>query len=451
MAYHSIKPLASPPETSFADFLIGSEPGALGQILSAGTDDLRAGRYDHWEKFRRRRTPAGLTSEQWWAGVKLARAANRRQIPLADADGTPFSFTLADPLPETLSLIDRSLGGQIGIPDRILNSDQRDTYVVSSLIDEAITSSQIEGAAVTRDVAQKMLRTRRRPKDEGEQMILNNFNTMRYIKTLGEEPLSRELLEDLHRRMTEGTLDDPADAGRVRAAGREIVVEDVYGNVTHRPPPAGSLGERIEALCRFANGDDDERFIHPAVRAMAIHFWLAYDHPFADGNGRTARALFYWSMLRSGYWLFEFISISQVIAHRDFNKAYYRAYLQTESDENDLTYFLLYHCRVIRRAIDDLHGFIERKAKQAQAVDGLLQSSSGLNHRQRALLGHAMRHPVTRYTTENHQGSHAVAYQTARNDLTDLESRGLMTRERIGRVDHFSVVQDFEDRLSRLR
>ena len=54
-------------------------------------------------------------------------------------------------------------------------------------------------------------------------------------------------------------------------------------------------------------------FIHPMIRSIILHFWLAYDHPFVDGNGRTARALFYWSMLRHGYWLFEFISISQII------------------------------------------------------------------------------------------------------------------------------------------
>src|SRR5205814_10028127 len=52
---------------------------------------------------------------------------------------------------------------------------------------------------------------------------------------------------------------------------------------------------------------------HPMVRSMILHFWLAYDHPFVDGNGRTARALFYWSMLRNGYWMFEYITISKII------------------------------------------------------------------------------------------------------------------------------------------
>jgi len=57
----------------------------------------------------------------------------------------------------------------------------------------------------------------------------------------------------------------------------------------------------MEAMCAFVNGRDTEPFIHPAIRAMILHFWLAYDHPFVDGNGRTARALFYWAMLRPGH------------------------------------------------------------------------------------------------------------------------------------------------------
>jgi Fic family protein len=74
------------------------------------------------------------------------------------------------------------------------------------------------------------------------------------------------------------------------------------------------LPERMRALCAFANmrtGVDG--FVHPIVRAIILHFMLAYDHPYVDGNGRTARALFYWSALKDGYWLIEYVSISRII------------------------------------------------------------------------------------------------------------------------------------------
>ena len=115
----------------------------------------------------------------------------------------------------------------------------------------------------------------------------------------------------------------------------------MYDEIFHDPPPAEQLDERMAAMCDFANGKIPNHFIHPVVRAIILHFWLAYDHPFVDGNGRTARALFYWLMLRNNYWLFEFISISQIIRKAPIK--YGRAFLYTETDDNDLTYFILYH------------------------------------------------------------------------------------------------------------
>lgn len=49
------------------------------------------------------------------------------------------------------------------------------------------------------------------------------------------------------------------------------------------------------------------------LRAILLHFWLAYDHPFEDGNGRTARSLFYWYMRTQGYWLVEYLLISNIL------------------------------------------------------------------------------------------------------------------------------------------
>jgi Fic family protein len=228
----------------------------------------------------------------------------------------------------------------------------------------------------------------------------------------------------------------------------EVVVDDLYGTVFHVPPPAEQLPQRIEALCAFANGSTPEEFLHPVVRAISLHFWLAYDHPFVDGNGRTARALFYWSMLHQKYWLFEFISISSII-----NKSrgkYELSFLHTETDDNDLTYFLLAQVKVIQQAIASLHRYLERKAQEISSLQRRLQGMEGLNHRQMALLRHALRHPGFRYTVGSHQASHGVSNQTARTDLQKLAAQDLLLPLRQGRREVFSVPADLAQRLPAL-
>jgi Fic family protein len=251
---------------------------------------------------------------------------------------------------------------------------------------------------------------------------------------------------DIHRLVTDRTLDDLDAAGRVRREDEPVVVSDMYGTVLHTPPAASSLQGRLAAMCDFANGRTPEGFIAPAIRSILLHFWLSYDHPFVDGNGRTARALFYWSMLRHKYWLFEFISISQIILRAPAK--YGRAFLYAETDENDLTYFILYHLEVIRRAVVELHEHISRKTQQLQTLEQSLHGTFELNHRQRALLSHALRHPGHGYTVESHRRSHNVVYETARTDLLDLSDRGLLQKVKVGKTWRFTPVPALDRKLT---
>jgi Fic family protein len=334
------------------------------------------------------------------------------------------------------------------MPDPIANPEIRDRYYIASLIEEAITSSQLEGASTTRQVAKEMIRSGRKPRDRSEQMIFNNYLTMKAMGEFKSERLTPGLVFRIHRLVTENTLDDPSAAGRFRRKEEPITVSDPYGTILHHPPPADELEERLAAMCDFANGKTPDGFLHPALRSIILHFWLAYDHPFVDGNGRTARALFYWSMLHHGYWLCEYISISHIL--RKAPAQYGRAFLYTETDDNDLTYFVLYHLEVIDRAIRALHEYIRRKTEDLKALDAKLKGFAVFNHRQRALLSHALRHPGYQYTVQGHQASHNVVYETARSDLMALQEQGLLQARKIGRRWYFAVVKDLEKKLADL-
>lgn len=447
-----MKPI--PPAPTFNDMLRRVRPQKVPAIIEARSALAVAGRrYLHWDQIRHRTPPNGFSHEEWWLGIKLSRFALIRNLPLHDAAGRPFKIAAVDDVQEMLHQIDQRAAGRIAFPDPLTNPETRDRYIVSSLIEEAITSSQLEGASTTRKVAAEMLRSGRPPADKSEQMIRNNFDAMEFVRSIKNRPLTPDDVLELHRITTTETLNNSDAAGRLQtpADERVTVVDNRTQVVLFNPPPADQLPARLAQMCRFANGEiPANQFLHPVVRAVMLHFWLAYDHPFEDGNGRTARALFYWAMLHAGYWLFEYVSISTILKNA-FAK-YGRSYLYSESDENDATYFLIYQLEVMIRAIDNLDQYLQRKIAQIGDVERRLRYAARFNHRQLALLGHAIRHPGAEYTIKSHQRSHSVAYATARSDLLALAKVGLLIAERLGaKTMVFRSPEDLDKRLAAAR
>ncbi|MGQ0713826.1 MAG: Fic family protein [Gemmatimonadaceae bacterium] len=410
------------------------------ELAAGGLGPAPGGKYRHWDTFRHAPPLPEIPAEEQWAAVKLARTALYRVLPLTDAGGYPFRYALPNVALEMLHQVDRNAAGNIKGSDQVTNPATRDTYLFKSIVEEAITSSQLEGASTTRKVAKEMIQEGREPRTRSERMIVNNYQAMRQVLRFVDQPLTPEMVAHLQRILTEGTLDEPDGAGRFRRIDEDIVVEDETGTRLHTPPPADQLADRMRAMCEFANATGDGEFIPPAVRAILLHLWLAYDHPFVDGNGRTARALFYWSMARQGYWLCEYVSISRIL--KKARGQYARSYLYTESDDNDATYFILHQLRVLLRAIDELHQYLARKAAEIHEAEELIRRASAihdeLNPRQLALINHALKHPDARYTVDSHRRSHGVSYETARSDLLTLAENELLNQRKSGRAFIFT-------------
>jgi Fic family protein len=428
---------------------------------ASGPEELRAarkaadvgGEYAHWDKLRHLPPPSGFSHERWWLAVKMARISSLQELPLRDTVGRSFSYDTPVVVQRLLYYVDRHCSGEIAMAEVVSDEQARRHYLVSSLMEEAIRSSQLEGATTTRRVAKELLRTGRAPRDRSELMILNNYRALEFMRAGMGTQLEPEMVLELHRILTEGTLDDPTAAGRLQRGeeGRVAVVDAIDGSVIHAPPPAEQLPARLRALCDFANRDeeDSEGFIHPVVRAILLHFWLAYDHPFEDGNGRTARALFYWYMRTRGYWMVEYLSISRIL--REAPAQYSRAFLLTETDAGDTTYFLLHQLRTIERAVEELHVYLRRKASEVRDAERLIEGAAGLNHRQLALLSDAIRHPDGVYTYQSHATSHRVTHETARHDLLQLHERLLLRRSKIGRMHAYTPAANLPHIVKRLR
>jgi Fic family protein len=376
--------------------------------------------YVHWDKLRYYNNfPDGFDAQMSWAAVSMSRVHQYQSLPIRFNDSRLVYWNPPQQL-ESLHKIDQRAGGNIGSTSMHIyqNDGDKERYLINALMEEAIASSQLEGAVTTRKVAKQMLREGRKPQTKAERMILNNYKAIIKIRDSRQERLTVKLLKELHSILTTDTLEDSSAEGQFRKPEEDVVVEDSYNHDTlYIPPPAESIDERIEEICKFAN-EKSKPFVHPVIKAIVLHFAIGYVHPFVDGNGRTARALFYWYMLKRGYWLFEFLPISRLFLRAPAQ--YARAYLYTENDNGDATYFIHYNLWVVLRAIKELHAYIARQQEKIAEAEALLSGSPNLNHRQQALIYQALKHPDSTYTIQQYQRTYNVSYGTARSDLLGL-------------------------------
>ncbi len=365
--------------------------------------------YLYWDKVKYL-APSGVDKQVLWQAVRIQRQLNAQIIQFGNCY---FQFTITKNMLALLHYFDMELGGSLGTQSIIPATDKR-YYLVNSIMEEAIASSQMEGASTTRRIAKDMLRKQLKPTNKSQQMIVNNYETINKISHDKQADFSPERLLDIHRSIASKTLDNSDDEGVFRKNDEIYVVDGITGFVAHTPPSYTEIDAMIQDLCEFANNDDNDNFIHPIIKAIIIHFVLAYIHPFADGNGRTARSLFYWYMIKKGYWLTEYLSISRIIYTN--KKSYEKAYQYTENDGNDLSYFIQYHLNVMKKAYDELKKYLQRKIDEQQ---NLLKFAgiANINERQRYVLRSISENKRTIFIPKELATQFNITTKTARTDL----------------------------------
>ena len=382
--------------------------------------------YEYWDKIKYKKLPEGVTPQMLWTNVKASRL--KSMIPVWDKYG--INLCVTSQMQRLCHEFDMKFGSFWEVEGDTQSAEKK-YYLSSSLMEEAIYSSKMEGASTTRIIAKDMLRKKKSPQNKSQQMIVNNYNTIQYIVEHKDEPLTEELLLTIHRLMTEKTLDNPEDAGHFRTNDNVVVADMVEGDVIYTPPSFQEIPEFVESLCDFFNNDNPRTFIHPIIRGIIVHFMLAFMHPFVDGNGRTARALFYWYMLKEGYKLTEYMSISRVIAKSKAN--YEKSFRYVENDGNDMGYFVAYNLGALEKSFHQLRDYIQRKRREKRAASSFMMAGN-INQRQALVLQRLKEEPDTIFTVKDVQDQFSVSSMTARKDLSDLVQQGYLTEIALNKV-----------------
>lgn len=391
--------------------------------------------YLYWDKAKYKNKE--LEPEAFWSAIKMKRALKNNKI---NFDQHQFTFHITDFMHRALHQFDMNIGGTLSSNIGIAETDKT-KFIISSLIEEAISSSQMEGANTTRKKAKEMIQKELKPKSNSEKMILNNYVTMKHIVQHKNDDLSIENLLYIHQLITKDTLDNKKDEGAFRTNDDIQVVNHIDGEVVHTPPKESELTALLNDLFRFFNSDTDA-FVHPILKGCIIHFMIGWIHPFSDGNGRTARALFYWYMLKKGYWLTEYMSISRII--KDSKNQYEKAYLYTEIDENDLNYFITYHIKTMEKAFVALKEYINKKQKEVVQSAKFLKIS-GINERMAQILKIINDDADRVLNSKELEKRFNVSNFTVRADLKKLVTMGFLEIVHINKIkQNFIKSNQFE-------
>lgn len=379
--------------------------------------------YLYWDKIKHLGS-GELTNNHLWATIKLIRQFKEKIAEVRGLKGSlTFKYNVNEYLQQRLHYLDFNFGAGIQ-KEKLLSDLDKEQYLNNALMEESIFSSMVEGATTTRVKAKEMLRKKKKPKNKSEQMILNNYQAIRYISEHQNEDLTVEKLFEIHRLVTEHTL-DASEIGVFRESNDVHVMNEITGDIVHTPPKYKELDELMQSFCGFFNSNPKANFIHPLVKASILHFLIGYIHPFVDGNGRTARAIFYWYLLKNGYWLAEYLSISRVIMKTKVQ--YEKAYIYTEIDDMDVTYFVHYQIKILTQAFEDLKKYIAKKKKEQTNISRFLKLKK-TNERQAQILFWIEKETNRSFTVKEIETIFSVTNQTARNDLEELVSRKLLKK-----------------------
>lgn len=375
--------------------------------------------YKYWDKVKYQVVPDGVKQEDLWVIAKLRRKNSPFKV---DFGKYHFTWFQNSRIHQLLHEFDLHIGGSLESRS-LIPKDDKSRYLISSIMEEAIASSQIEGAVTTRRQAKEMLRKNKSPSTKDEQMIYNNYKTIQKISAIKNENLTISRILEVHKLISYETLLERKFEGSFRDTDDINVIDVTDGEIVHHPPENSEIEELMKGLCNFFNSSTESVFIHPIIKACIIHFMIGYIHPFVDGNGRTARALFYWYLLKKGYWLTEYLSISKLILK---SKAQYaKAYQYSEIDDNDLTYFIKYKLRTMKLSFESLREYIQRKIEEKKQVTEFIKLEQ-VNERQALILKWFYEESTLVLTVKEVENRLAISNQTARTDLQGLVAPGYL-------------------------
>lgn len=258
--------------------------------------------------------------------IEILKSSYYEYLPLKDFKG------------EKIAYLNSSTGVNLSAV-KLLYTPQNSAYGTKAIEDEIVATSAIESIDFSRDSVRKILKGYA-PKDEEENRILGLKNGFEFISNK-DNKITEENVCKLYM-MSIGDFLDDENKLKEGSFYRHDSVYVMSDKIEHSGISSAKLPGYMSDFVSFANSDDK---INELVKATMLHFYIAYIHPYFDGNGRMARLIHMWYLIQKGYETTLFIPFSNYIEKS--RKKYYDAYTLVEENSKlsgvlDITPFLLY-------------------------------------------------------------------------------------------------------------
>ncbi len=237
--------------------------------------------------------PLGRYEEHFWPSEPEAYGTGRARRggvydAFVPAKIAGLSLSFSDVASAAMAVAARALVRLTEDPPRIARLG---SVAQNLLRSESVASSRIEGVSISHKRLARAEYEGIGRADGKAAEVLGNVEAMQRAISLAEPPTAFEVKDilEIHRTLLCHT-EDRDIAGVIREKQNWIGGND-YNPVgaTYVPPPPGYVPELMEDLCRFIERTD----LPPVAQAAIAHAQFENIHPFADGNGRTGRALIY--------------------------------------------------------------------------------------------------------------------------------------------------------------
>ncbi|MBI2508962.1 MAG: Fic family protein, partial [Betaproteobacteria bacterium] len=160
--------------------------------------------------------------------------------------------------------------------------------------------------------------------------VVNYFAALRHIeKQAAKKRIAHEDVLRLHAIMA-GEVMDQGEAGRYRTMRVRVG--------PYLPPPPEEVSGLMFDFLEWWNGDS--RVLSPVLSSAIVHYRFEAIHPFADGNGRTGRALALWDLYGRGFDTHHIFSVDEF--YWEDRPRYYAALREVRRRDDDLASWLVY-------------------------------------------------------------------------------------------------------------